>query len=53
MTLNVPTSTVLSVDAKGIIEYWDAETLESVSEPDVLFRYKTETDLFELAKVGL
>lgn len=53
MTLNVPTSTIISADAKGIIEYWDGETLESVSQPDVLFRYKTETDLYELAKVTI
>ena len=51
MTLNIPTGTVISVDMKGIIEYWDGDSLLPLSKPDVLFEYKSETDLYDLAKV--
>jgi peptidylprolyl isomerase domain and WD repeat-containing protein 1 len=40
---------VISIDKKGIPEYWSPTTLE---HPQGLsFQYKTETDLFEFAKV--
>lgn len=51
MSLNVVTGTVISVDSKGIIEYWDGDSLLPVSKPDVNFEYKSETDLYDLAKV--
>ena len=52
MALNVPTGTVISVDSKGIIEYWDGDTLNPLASPDVAFRYKSDTDLYDLAKVA-
>jgi hypothetical protein len=51
MSLNVPVGAVVSIDAKGVIEYWDGDTLQPLSAPDVQFRYKGDTDLFDLAKV--
>lgn len=51
MSLNIPVGAVVSVDAKGVIEYWDGDTLQPLSDPEVKFRYKGDTDLFDLAKV--
>ena len=51
MTLNVMNGAVISIDSKGIIEYWDGDTLLPVSKPNVMFDYKSDTDLFDLAKV--
>jgi len=50
MALHVAANVVVSADAKGIIEYWDAETLLMPEPPTVAFRYKTETDLYVLMK---
>jgi hypothetical protein len=52
MALNVATGTVISVDGKGIIEYWDGDTLLPLASPEVAFRYKSDTDLYDLAKVN-
>ena len=41
--------TVVSADAKGLMEYWDADTYEHPST--VAFEFKSDTDLFEFAKV--
>ncbi|ETL92682.1 hypothetical protein L917_09060, partial [Phytophthora nicotianae] len=43
---------VISADQKGIIEYWDADTykLPTKAKGVVKFKFKGETDLFELAK---
>ncbi|KAF1779253.1 Cyclophilin-like domain [Phytophthora cactorum] len=43
---------VISADQKGIIEYWDADTYKFPSKDKgvVKFKFKGETDLFELAK---
>eukprot|EP00850_Spirogloea_muscicola_P005865 SM000027S09646 [mRNA] locus=s27:578944:585194:+ [translate_table: standard] len=42
---------VISADAKGIIEYWSPETLQFPSSK-VAFKYKTDTDLYALAKAN-
>uniref|UniRef100_A0A7S4NGL0 peptidylprolyl isomerase n=2 Tax=Guillardia theta TaxID=55529 RepID=A0A7S4NGL0_GUITH len=39
---------VISTDKKGIIEMWDPDTLQIPS--GVKFRFKSDTDLYELAK---
>ncbi|OWZ21210.1 Peptidylprolyl isomerase domain and WD repeat-containing protein 1 [Phytophthora megakarya] len=41
---------VISADQKGIIEYWDADTFKFPTKEKVKFKFKGETDLFELAK---
>uniref|UniRef100_A0AAV1U2Q8 peptidylprolyl isomerase n=1 Tax=Peronospora matthiolae TaxID=2874970 RepID=A0AAV1U2Q8_9STRA len=48
LALNPVANCVISADQKGVIEYWDAETYKL---PQVAtFRYKSDTDLYELAK---
>ncbi len=44
---------IISIDSKGMIEYWDTATLQlpSSSSSEITFHYKSETDLFELMKV--
>jgi peptidylprolyl isomerase domain and WD repeat-containing protein 1 len=49
LSLNVVMTTVISVDMKGVIEYWDVDTFDLPSDK-VGFKYKTETDLYDLAK---
>jgi peptidylprolyl isomerase domain and WD repeat-containing protein 1 len=49
MSLNCVAQTVLSVDSKGMIEYWDALTFAMPKER-VQFAFKSETDLYDLAK---
>jgi peptidylprolyl isomerase domain and WD repeat-containing protein 1 len=54
MALNATKACVVSCDSKGVIEYWDVTTFEPVSHSTnsyVHYQYKTETDLYELAKV--
>ena len=41
----------VSGDAKGLLEYWDGETLQA-PQGKTTFRLKSDTDLYELAKVG-
>jgi peptidylprolyl isomerase domain and WD repeat-containing protein 1 len=52
MVLNRSNNSVISADAKGIIEYWDTTTGQPLSAPDtrVKFQYKSDTDLYALAK---
>ncbi|XP_022969540.1 peptidyl-prolyl cis-trans isomerase CYP71 [Cucurbita maxima] len=40
---------VISADAKGIIEYWTPDTLQ-FPENDVNFKFKSDTNLFEIVK---
>ncbi|WOL18547.1 peptidyl-prolyl cis-trans isomerase CYP71 isoform X1 [Canna indica] len=40
---------VISADAKGVIEYWCPDKLQ-FPETGVSFRFKTDTNLFEIAK---
>ncbi|KAG5560981.1 hypothetical protein RHGRI_004115 [Rhododendron griersonianum] len=49
MKYNHVFDTVISVDAKGIIEYWNPATLQ-FPEDGVKFRLKSDTDLFEIVK---
>ncbi|XP_058202369.1 peptidyl-prolyl cis-trans isomerase CYP71 [Rhododendron vialii] len=49
MKYNHVFDTVISVDAKGIIEYWNPTTLQ-FPEDGVKFRLKSDTDLFEIVK---
>lgn len=46
---------VISIDLKGVIEYWDESSAEfpSAADEKVAFRYKTETDLYDIAKVRI
>ncbi|KAL5710704.1 peptidylprolyl isomerase [Ranunculus cassubicifolius] len=49
MKYNHALNTVVSVDSKGMIEYWCPATLR-FPEEGVNFRLMSETDLFEIAK---
>eukprot|EP00750_Incisomonas_marina_P017727 INCI2388.1.p1 GENE.INCI2388.1~~INCI2388.1.p1 ORF type:complete len:685 (-),score=152.56 INCI2388.1:36-2090(-) len=56
MALNYAADVVVSIDMRGVIEYWDAGDYQfpgkTASDPKgkVLFQYKSETDLYDLAK---
>jgi hypothetical protein len=41
---------VVSADARGMIEYWDADSLSAPEAPIVNFKFKSDTDLYDLAK---
>ena len=45
---NEPFNTVISIDNKGVIEYWDPCTKQIPKT--VKFQYKSDTSLYELAK---
>ena len=52
LALNAKRGVVVSADSKGVIEFWDSETLEMPSKKrGVMFVRKTDTDLYDLAKV--
>ena len=42
-------SAMISIDAKGLIEYWSSEG-EPKAPPGLSFRFKADTDLYALAK---
>jgi peptidylprolyl isomerase domain and WD repeat-containing protein 1 len=42
-------NTVVSVDTKGMVEYWDAETYNLPE--NIEFKRKSDTDLYEFPKV--
>lgn len=46
MALNLAMNTVISADAKGVIEYWDVDTFQTPKRPKISFDYKTETGIF-------
>lgn len=50
MCYNEAAGVVISADSKGIIEYWSVDPDNLGSPATVGFKYKMETDLFELAK---
>jgi peptidylprolyl isomerase domain and WD repeat-containing protein 1 len=52
MALNASLDLVLSIDSRGMIEYWDADTYLTISstDPRVSFKYKTDTDLYVIAR---
>ena len=48
MAYNNEYDCVISADANGMIEYWQAK--DSYEKPDNVFKYKSSTDLFEFKK---
>jgi peptidylprolyl isomerase domain and WD repeat-containing protein 1 len=50
MSLNVHHQVIVSIDTRGMIEYWGIDSLASVTPPITTFTYKSETSLYELAK---
>ena len=56
MALNLAVNTIISADAKGVIEYWDVDTFQMPKKPKIAFDYKTETGIFYLeisTKLGM
>lgn len=51
MRYNEPNNIVVSVDSKGIIEYWDTKEYKFPFSK-LKFKFKSETDLFEFFKNG-
>lgn len=49
MVLNVAMCCVISADSRGVLEYWDVDTCDLPIDR-ISFKYKTETDLYDLAK---
>ncbi|KAJ6798011.1 putative peptidyl-prolyl cis-trans isomerase CYP71 [Iris pallida] len=49
MKFNHVHDVVISADAKGVLEYWSPTTLQ-FPENSVKFKFKTETNLFDIAK---
>ncbi|CAI7799569.1 unnamed protein product [Closterium sp. NIES-53] len=49
MQFNVAANVVVSTDSSGMIEYWSADTY-TFPAASVRFKYKTDTDLYALAK---
>lgn len=49
MKLNITKSVMVSIDARGVIEYWTTDG-DHAAPKDVGFRFKTDTDLYGLAK---
>eukprot|EP00826_Nyctotherus_ovalis_P053622 TRINITY_DN6993_c0_g2_i1.p2 TRINITY_DN6993_c0_g2~~TRINITY_DN6993_c0_g2_i1.p2 ORF type:complete len:276 (-),score=70.74 TRINITY_DN6993_c0_g2_i1:1661-2488(-) len=49
IVFNAQLEVAVSVDSKGIVEYWDTETFE-FPKKKLNFEYKLETDFLELAK---
>jgi peptidylprolyl isomerase domain and WD repeat-containing protein 1 len=50
LTPNPKFNFVISSDSRGMLEYWDADSYEPPSSSVVSFRFKSETDLYDLAK---
>jgi peptidylprolyl isomerase domain and WD repeat-containing protein 1 len=51
MSLNIIANTIISVDSKGVLEYWDVDSY-TLPIDKIKFSYKSETDLYEHAKSG-
>ena len=47
MALNLSFNTVISADAKGVIEYWDVDNFLMPKSPKICFEYKTETGIYD------
>lgn len=45
-----PVNVVVSVDVKGIIEYWNVDDFQMPGADKISFKLKSETDLYDLAK---
>jgi len=50
MVSNAMMETVISIDKRGVIEYWDMSTGRLPSHDTINFQLKAETDLYDLAK---
>ena len=50
MALHAATGIVVSADSRGLLEYWDSNTGEQPTG-HVAFRFKSDTGLYDLAKV--
>ena len=53
LAFNMLKGCVISGDSKGVLEYWDANSYAALSVTNsmhVVYQYKTETGLYELAK---
>lgn len=50
MKFNHVYGTAISVDTKGMVEYWTGPKHDYVFPKDVLWEFKTETDLYEFVK---
>ena len=53
MALNLSFNTVISADAKGVIEYWDVDNFLMPKSPKISFEYKTETGLYDNQSIHL
>jgi peptidylprolyl isomerase domain and WD repeat-containing protein 1 len=51
MKYNAVYDTVISTDCRGMLEYWQPVDGSQPAPPTVTWRYKTETDLYEMAKL--
>lgn len=51
MALNIEFGVAISIDSRGIIEYWNSDNFDLPDDNVISFRFKTETDLYALAKV--
>ena len=51
MQYNSVFETVVSIDTSGMLEYWTGPKHECKFPKTVNWQYKTDTDLYELAKV--
>lgn len=45
--------TVVSVDSSGMLEYWTGPSQDYQFPRNISWEYKTDTDLYEFAKVQL
>lgn len=43
MSYNAAYRTVISADSKGVMEYWDVDTLYMPDKPVISFSFKTES----------
>jgi peptidylprolyl isomerase domain and WD repeat-containing protein 1 len=50
MALNYAMNTVVSADIKGVLEYWDINNFRLPSIDYVNFQFKSDTDLYDVAK---
>lgn len=50
LAYNEKAKTVVSADRKGVLEYWGAEEFGNPPAGAVSFRFKMDTDLYDLAK---
>jgi len=49
---NIEYDTIVSVDRSAMLEYWGGVSHDYKFPSNLLFQYKTDTDLYEFAKVN-